>query len=73
MGCVRSTVYTALLDYENYSVEESLRRRTESNQRRVCQFDLSGSLLNTFNSVREAEIAVGITGNGTIGQCCARK
>ena len=73
IGCVRSTVYTALLDYENYSVEESLRRRTEGNQRRVCQFDLSGSLLNTYNSVKDAEMALGIEGTGTIGQCCAMK
>ena len=73
VGCARSTVYEALLDYENYSVEESLRRRAENNQRRVCQFDLSGSLLNTFNSVKEAEIALGIKGRGAIGQCCAGK
>lgn len=73
MGCVRSTVYEALLDYQGYTVEESLKRRSNSNQKRVCQFDLSGQLLNTFESIKEAEIAIGIEGNGSIGQCCAMK
>lgn len=71
--CVRSTVYEALLDYSNYTVEESLRRRSLSNQKRVCQFDLSGKLLNTFASVKEAEKSIGLENGGTIGQCCAMK
>lgn len=73
IGCVRSTVYEALLDYENYTAEKSLRRRAENNQKRVCQFDLSGKLIATYKSVKEAELAIGVVGNGTIGQCCARK
>ena len=73
VGCARSTVYEALLDYENYSVEESLRRRTIENQKRVCQFDLRGHQIATYNSIKEAEEALGIDGNGAIGQCCARK
>ena len=71
--CMRSTVYEALLDYENYSVEESLRRRAVKKQKRVCQFDLQGNLLNVFDSVKEAEKALNIERNGTIGQCCAMK
>lgn len=73
IGCVRSTVYEALLDYENYTAEESLRRRTEKNKKRVCQFDLSGNLIATYESVKEAEMAIGVVGKGAIGQCCARK
>ena len=71
--CVRSTVYEALLDYSNYTVEESLRRRNLGNQKRVCQFDLSGKLLNTFTSVKDAEKSIGLENSGTIGQCCAMK
>ena len=73
IGCVRSTVYEALLDYENYTVEESLRRRAEGNQKRVCQFDLTGNLIKTYESVKEAEMALNLTSKGTIGQCCAMK
>lgn len=73
IGCVRSTVYEALLDYENYTAEESLRRRAKNNQKRVCQFDLSGKLIATYESIKEAEIANNITGTGAIGQCCAKK
>ena len=72
-GCVRSTVYTALLDYQNYSVEESLKRRAVGNQKKVYQFNLSGQLLNIFNSIKEAEMAIGIEEKGAIGQCCAMK
>lgn len=71
--CVRSTVYETLLDYSNYTVEESFRRRSLGNQKRVCQFDLNGKLLNTFASVKDAEKSIGLEGNGTIGQCCAMK
>ena len=73
IGCVRSTVYEALLDYENYTADESLRRRAKNNQKRVCQFDLSGKLIATYDSVKAADMAIGVVGNGTIGQCCARK
>lgn len=73
INCARSTVYEALLDYENYTIEESLRRRATKNQKRVCQFDLRGYQVATYNSVKEAEEALGIVGSGTIGQCCARK
>lgn len=73
VGCVRSTVYEALLDYDRYSVEESLNRRARNNKKRVCQFDLSGELLCTFDSIKDAEKAIGIEGNGSIGQCCAMK
>lgn len=73
INCVRSTVYEALLDYENYTVEESLKRRAIKNQKRVCQFDLHGHQVATYNSVKEAEEALNIVGSGTIGQCCARK
>lgn len=72
-GCVRSTVYEALLDYDGYSVEESLNRRARNNKKRVCQFNLSGELLCTFDSIKDAEKAIGIEGNGSIGQCCAMK
>lgn len=72
IGCVKSTVYEALLDYVNYTAEESLRRRAIGNQKRVCQFNLSGELIQTYESVKEAERIVGASG-GAIGQCCARK
>lgn len=73
INCARSTVYEALLDHENYTVEESLKRRAIKNQKRVCQFDLRGHQIATYNSIKEAEEALGIIGGGTIGQCCARK
>lgn len=73
INCARSTVYEALLDYENYTVEESLKRRAIKNQKRVCQFDLRGNQVAAYNSVKEAEEALNIAGSGTIGQCCARK
>lgn len=72
LGCVRSTVYETLLDYKNYNVEESLRRRATSLQKRVCQFDLGGNLIKTYNSIKEASEELKISG-GSIGQCCARK
>ena len=30
-------------------------------------------MIATYKSVKEAELAIGAVGNGTIGQCCARK
>lgn len=70
LNCVRSTVYEALLDYKNYSIEESLRRRSIGNQKKVCQFNLQGQLLNTFDSLKEATLAVNAS-KSAISQCCA--
>lgn len=66
---VRSVVYECLLDYDNYSVQESIRRRTEGNKKKVCQFDTKGNLLNTFNSEGEACSYIGAS-HGSIGNCC---
>ena len=30
-------------------------------------------MIATYKSIKEAELAIGTVGNGTIGQCCARK
>ena len=66
---VRSIVYECLLDYDNYSVQESIQRRTEGNKKKVCQFDINGNLLNTFNSENEACSYIGAS-HGSIGNCC---
>ena len=66
---VRSVVYECLLDYDNYSVQESIRRRTENNKKKVCQFDINGNLINTFNSESEARSHIGAS-RGSIGNCC---
>lgn len=69
IGSVRSSVYSVLLDYSGYSPEESLRRRNGLLKKRVCQFDLNGELLQTFNSAKEAESFVQAS-HGAIGCCC---
>jgi len=38
----------------------------------VCQYDLEGNLLNTFESIKEAERQTG-TNEGNISGCCQRK
>ena len=55
---------------ESDNVEESLKQRAKSSQRHVCQFDLSGSLLNTFNSAKEAAQSFGRPKDSHIGDCC---
>lgn len=70
LNCARSTVYEALLDYKNYSVKESFYRKSVNNQKKVCQFNLQGQLLNTFDSLKEATLAVDAS-KSAIGQCCA--
>ena len=71
IGSVRSSIYSVLLDYDKYSPEESLRRRNESLNKRVCQFNINGELLQTFNSIKEADLAVKAS-RGAIGSCCNR-
>lgn len=69
INCARSVVYECLLDYDKYSVIESIRRRSKNNQKKVCQFDIKGNLLKTFNSEAEACLYVGAA-SGSVGNCC---
>ena len=69
VGSVRSSVYSVLLDYDNYSLNESLRRRNERLNKKVCQFNLNGELLRTFNSIKEADLFIQAS-RGAISCCC---
>lgn len=65
----KSSITNILKAYENYSLRESLDRRTESLKRAVCQFTISGDYIQTFSSEKEAAEAIGAS-NGSIGVCC---
>lgn len=69
INSVKSVVYEVLLDYDKYTVEESLRRRSKINQKAVCQFDLNGMLINTFASETEACDYINAS-TGSIGMVC---
>lgn len=66
---VKSVIYECLLDYDGYSQEESFRRRTECQKKKVCQFDIMGNLLNTFDSEAEACFYISAS-TGSVGNCC---
>ena len=69
IGCNRSTVYSILTLYGEYSVEESLCRRGESLKKKPVQFDINGTYIATFNSEEDACLAVGAP-RGSVGLCC---
>ena len=69
VGCTRSTVYTILQLYGEYSLEESLLRRNSTLKKKPVQFDINGKYIATFNSEEEACLAVGAS-TGSVGLCC---
>lgn len=69
LGCNRSTVYSSLLAYSEYTLEESISRRNDSLKKRPVQFDINGRYVATFNSEEEACLAVGAS-TGSVGLCC---
>jgi group I intron endonuclease len=69
LSCARSTVYSSLLSYSEYSVEESIFRRSDSLKKRPVQFDINGRYIAAFDSEEEACLAVGAS-MGSVGLCC---
>ena len=68
-GCVRSTVYSTLLLYNEYSQTESLSRRNDTLKKKPVQFDLNGNYIATYESEGAACQAVGAS-SGSVGLCC---
>lgn len=65
LNCERNTPFKVLLDYENYSTQESNRRAHvlsgKSKQKPILQLDLNNNLIREFSSAREAAKITGIS------------
>lgn len=68
----KSGVQQALKNYKNYSVEESQKRRAQSRNKQVMQFDLQHNYIKTFSSIKEASQETGIRAD-TISATCRGK
>lgn len=69
VGCTRSTVYSTLLLYGDYSLQESLSRRNDALKKKPVQFDINGNYIATYDSEESACTAVGAS-SGSVGLCC---
>ena len=61
MKLPHSTVYHRVCKYEDYDKEENFNKAIKAQEKPICQYDLTGKLLNTYKSINEAERKTGIS------------
>lgn len=71
IGCCKGTVLSTLQNYKNYSNKESVKRGHISQEHRVCQYDLNGNYIQTFDTVADAARQMGVH-RKAISSCCKR-
>lgn len=71
-GYCKATIYAALQTHKTYSGKESVRRGKQNQMRKVCQYDLDGNYIQTFDSMTDAANAYGVD-RTLISAVCRRK
>lgn len=69
LGCSQYTVTTVLKTCPTYSIPQSFQRRSESFKKAIIQFSLDGTIINRFNSIKDASKQTGIN-SSSISSCC---
>lgn len=64
-------IKTILSTYNNFNIEINNQRTIASTKKAVCQYDKNtGILIHTFDSIKEAALAVGVD-RSCISRCCS--
>ena len=53
--------------------EKEVKKENKKKNRKVCQYDLDGTLINEFNNVKEAADSIGISKTGIYNCCCSKQ
>lgn len=63
IGCGKGVVHDALIDYENYSVKESIVRGQKDSCVQIAQYALDGDLICVYNKMADASATFGCAEN----------
>lgn len=72
VGYCKLTITKTLQSYKNYSHQESVHRGKRNQTKKICQYDMNGQYIKTFDSLTIAATEMGVDRNA-ISSCCRNK